>query len=283
MPLLDRIVLLLLLLGPGKATSHLDSSPSLRKSADTWTGCYVPAIRQGEKWPASDDVAVVVARAPAEYWVFHDGYLVPAHEEGNALVVPLLPPLDKCPHGRQECKPALTRLDRASGGARIGSLRLTEHASSSFLRELGPGFTLTGVGESGRLRYDHGTIHWESRTDNPERADCVAGILIPDYSHPPVKAKGYAAHAFLLAYDRDRSKQSYPCQAIDPKSQHDVETMPGLALVTNPAGRVVGAVVIGYMAELLFAAEPMPPEKELMKIAGVGAQVLGSHVGESAE
>jgi hypothetical protein len=282
MPLLDRIVLLLLLLGSAETKSRPDTPPPLQKAADTWTGLYVP-VKQGEKRPALDDVAVVVGRTPGEYWVLHDGYLVPAHEEGNALVVPPLPPLGKCPHGGQECKPALTRLDRASGGARIGSLRLTEHASSSLLRALGPGFNLTSVGESGRLRYDHGMINWESRTEDPDRADCVAGILIPDYAHPPVQTKGYSAHAFLLAYDRRRSKKSYPCQAIDPKSQHDMETMSGVALVTNQDGRVVGAVTIGYMAELIFAAEPMPIEKELIKIASIGAQVLGLHVGESAE
>ncbi len=158
MLLLGRIVLLLLLLGCAGTKSRSDTPPPLL--ADTWTGLYVP-VKQGEKWPALDDVAVVVFRAPGEYWVFHDGYLVPAHEEGNALVVPPLPPLGNCPHGGRECKPALVRLDRASGGARMGPLRLTEHPFSSFLRTLGPGFSLTSVGESGRLRYDHGAINWE--------------------------------------------------------------------------------------------------------------------------
>ncbi len=59
--------------------------------------------------------------------------------------------------------------------------------------------------------------------------------------------------------------------------------MSGVALVTNQAGRVVGAVIIGYMGELVLAAAPMLPAKELMKVASIGAQALGSHVGESAE
>jgi hypothetical protein len=250
-------------------------------AVDSWTGLYAPAPVEGQDRLPTFGIAVVLARGSGEYWVFHAGYLLAAHEQGDALVISPRPPLDDCPYGQRECAPPIARLERAPGGVRIGQTLLPEHESASFLRALRPGFSLTGVGESSRLRYDKGTLTLEQQTDDPTRSRCRAGVVIPDLHLPAVQADGYSARAISLAFDHVLS--DYPCGSIDPGSYHIARVISGIALVSDGTGRVIGAYLIGYMYELLLAAEPIPPRLDLAKIARLGARALGAHPGASAE
>ena len=259
--------------------------PSARNASDSWTGVYVPGPAEDIGKLQPEALAVVVERSANEYWILHGGYIFPARADGNALIATRLPRPERCPLGARECDPPIARLDRAAAGVRIGQTVLAQHESSSFLRAIGSGFNLVSVSDHGRLRYEHGILFWETNVDDPARNRCVAGMVLANIREPLTRSDGYSARAIILASDQDPDKAQTPsaCAAMDPKRVHSTRTMPGLALVANASGQVVGAYALGYMHEELFAALPRPSDAELRKIARIGAAALGAHVGQSAE
>jgi len=267
------------------AAGHAPSSARDRAAADSWTGIYVPGPAADLARVAIEDVALVMGRGTGAYWVLFRGYLVPARAEGDALVVPRLPRPENCPLGARECEPPPGRLERVPGGIRIGQRVLVAHEASAFLRGLPESFRFDSVGGQDRLSYQRGVFTYEVHIDDAARTRCFIGVPVPNFRSAPVSADGYSARHLVLAFldDGGQSATTATCPAIDSNRIHLVKTQPGLALVTNHTGQVVGAYQLSYMYEALFFPTPPPPDVELHKIARLGARALDAHLGQSAE
>jgi hypothetical protein len=249
------------------------ASPS-RAGPDTWPGVYALKATR----PALGQLAVVAAHGPGEYWLVEGGYLLPAKGAGNALVALPLPKPASCPWQARDCTPPASRFERVTGGVRVDSRTYSEHASSAFLRKL-PDFQLVGSGPRHRVRYQNGLLTMTLPTDRAET--CIVGIPVPSAQAPAVRKSGWVAQAVVVVSAHDQATSD--CNPIDFAAQHTVNEMPGLALVSNGAGKVVGAYLVAYMFEELFLTEPLPPLAEQATIAKLAALALGTHPGEAAE